>query len=155
MKEALRACQAISAGIRALLFLYGDPGLGKTHLATAAFLAWHAAHPGRGHFWKVPDFLQVLNGMMTEGIREGWGDAGVERTIQTYAKADCLIVFDDIGAERETEWRQEQLYRMLDARYERSLPTLLTSNAAIDRLDQRIRSRWRSGFVFCEGKDQR
>jgi DNA replication protein DnaC len=65
------------------------------------------------------------------------------------------VVFDDLGAENQTDWAAEQLYRVLDARYDAHLPTIITSNAAQSRLDGRLLSRYAEGLVVCRGEDVR
>ncbi len=66
-----------------------------------------------------------------------------------------LVVLDDLGTEKMTEWASEQLYRVLDGRYDRGLPTIITSNVQSDSLDPRILSRYAEGLVVCNGKDVR
>ena len=50
---------------------------------------------------------------------------------------------------------EESLYRILNRRYNASAATIISSNAQIDAIDSRIRSRFRSGFILCEGRDLR
>ena len=44
---------------------------------------------------------------------------------------------------------------ILNGRYKNEAPTIITANVGIERIDPRIRSRFRAGFVACEGEDQR
>ncbi len=45
---------------------------------------------------------------------------------------DCqnckLLILDDIGAEKASEWTQERLYSVIDHRYANCLPLIVTSN---------------------------
>ena len=45
---------------------------------------------------------------------------------------DCqnarLLVIDDVGAEKASEWTQERLYSVIDHRYANCLPLIVTSN---------------------------
>jgi DNA replication protein DnaC len=151
MAAALEQVQAVSNGTAWCAFLVGLPGNGKTHLAVAAL-------KGREHgmFWKVPDFLAWLRGKLSAGIEAGYGGEGVERIIVTYQAADFLLVLDDLGTENPTDWAHEQLYRVLDNRYEERAPTIVTSNVKdVGQIDARIRSRFREGLVICDGKDLR
>ena len=141
MRPALDAARAA----RSLLFLYGPPGLGKTHLACAAMQG------RRAMFWEVPEFLAWLRSFYG---REQGGDQ-VEQIVETYKSADFLLVLDDLGAHNQTAWAEEQLYRILNGRYNNEAPTLITANVDIGRIDERIRSRFRSGMVICEGSDLR
>ena len=146
MQPALSATLAITQRGRNQLFLYGPPGLGKTHLACAAV---HDVM--RAQFWEVPEFLAWLRSFYG---REQGGDQ-VEQIVETYKSADFLLVLDDLGAHNQTAWAEEQLYRILNGRYNNDAPTLITANVDIGRIDERIRSRFRSGMVICEGSDLR
>lgn len=42
--------------------------------------------------------------------------------------AYVLIVLDDLGAERSTEYMNEIVYNIIDARYRANLPMIITSN---------------------------
>ena len=48
------------------------------------------------------------------------------------------LVLDDLGRERQTEWVQETLYLVLNARYEHCRATSLTTNLDLDSLRRRI-----------------
>jgi len=52
-----------------------------------------------------------------------------------------LVVLDDLGAEKQTEWACEQLYIAIDRRYGRMAPLVVTSNLLPEQLDPRIASR--------------
>jgi hypothetical protein len=56
-----------------------------------------------------------------------------------------LLLLDDLAAERATDWTAETLYRLIDARYARRLPTIITTNATgamiRENLGDRIASR--------------
>ena len=52
-----------------------------------------------------------------------------------------LLVIDDLGAESPTQWAQEKLYQIFNHRYNAALPTVVTSNVELERLDPRLRSR--------------
>lgn len=67
-------------------------------------------------------------------------------TFEAWADAPLLLV-DDLGAARMTEWTEEVTYRLIDHRYEQMLPTLITSNIPLpnlaDMLGARVASRLR------------
>jgi DNA replication protein DnaC len=52
-----------------------------------------------------------------------------------------LLILDDLGAESPTPWANEKLYQLFNHRYTHRLPTVITTNVELDRLDPRIRSR--------------
>lgn len=142
MQQAVRQCWSVARGEVWCAFLLGLPGTGKTHLAIAAM----NEYTGRSAFWKVPDFLAFLRGRIPEGDSES--------IIAAY-EGDFLLVLDDLGAENPTDWASEQLYRILDRRSDERQPTIITSNQPQEGIDERLRSRFREGYVPCAGKDQR
>ena len=52
-----------------------------------------------------------------------------------------LLILDDLGVENPSAWAQEKLFQLLNHRYSHMLPTVITTNADLDMLDPRIRSR--------------
>src|SRR3990167_11178117 len=149
MAGAKARCALVATGEAWCAFLYGPPGTGKTHLAVAVL----NASSTRGVFWKVPAFLSFLRGHLRQEMSDDPPAFALETLITNYTGG--LVVFDDLGTENPTDWANEQLYRILDGRYERRAPTVITSNVASARIDQRIWSRYREGLVVCEGEDVR
>ena len=127
-------------------FLTGDYGTGKTHLAIATM---HDFGLTRSYFWVVPDYLLWLRSMHFE---RGFS---LDDLTRSYMTGDFLLVFDDYGVHNATEWADEQLYRILNARYNNRLPTILTSNTPPQLLDGRILDRYAEGIVACKGRSQR
>ena len=52
-----------------------------------------------------------------------------------------LLILDDLGTECATPWAREKLYQLVNHRYVRRLPLVVTSNVAPEALDGRIHSR--------------
>lgn len=144
-RDAYNAARAVAEGRAWCAFLYGRAGTGKTHLASAA------CHGKPYLFWKVPVWLQFLRKVIA-GEEFPYDP---EKVLRAHSKGDFLLVLDDYGAHNQTDWAEEQLYRLIDARYEQQAPTIVTSNAPMDRLDERVTSRLRSGFAVCDGPDWR
>lgn len=46
-----------------------------------------------------------------------------------------LLIIDDIGAERSTEFSLEQVYRIINTRYQSELPTVFTTNLSLDEIE--------------------
>jgi DNA replication protein DnaC len=60
-----------------------------------------------------------------------------------------VLVLDDLGAERWTEWAEEQLFLLLDYRYRLESPTVVITNEALETLPGRIYSRL-GDRVLCQ-----
>ncbi len=148
MKRALTQAKRLAVGEEQMLVLCGGTGLGKTHLAVAAVKA--AREAGRSAlFVEVPEMLAKM--------RRSFDDDSVEPAEEMLNRlAACdLLALDDLGTEQDTKWAVEQLYRLLNRRYTGMAGTIITSNAGVEAIDRRIRSRYRQGIVGCEGKDLR
>jgi DNA replication protein DnaC len=101
------------------LLLCGPTGVGKSHLAQA--LAHEACVQGFSvMFVQTHKMLQHINGGRADGTRE--------RRLQSYLRPD-LLVLDDFGLRPLQPPGPEDLYDLIDGRYEQG-SILLTSNRA-------------------------
>ncbi len=148
LRPAVDRCVAVSKGEAWCALLYGPPGTGKTHLAVAAM---HEYGLMKAYFWKVPELLDWLRNM-AYGNEARWD---LEKLTYPYRRHEFLLVLDDLGTENGTDWAHEQLYRILDSRYEYELPTIITTNQPRKNLDARLLSRFDEGLVICDGTDIR
>ena len=116
------------------LLLQGGYGCGKTHLAAA--IANRQIERGLPVlFVSVPDLLDHLRAAFGPNSEVSYD----ERFEQV--RTERLLVLDDLGAESSTPWAQEKLYQIFNYRYMYGLPTVITTNVDVDRLDPRISSR--------------
>ena len=49
-------------------------------------------------------------------------------------KRYALLILDDLGAERKSEYMQEQVYNIIDARYKSGLPMIITTNLTAEEM---------------------
>lgn len=98
------------------LLLLGPTGTGKTHEAYGAVRAFVAAGAleGLAVFGNVADLLDKCR---PEGTL----------SVDDLSNA-ALLLLDDLGAFKASEWTTETLYRVVDARWANRLPTLATTN---------------------------
>ncbi|HTR38392.1 MAG TPA: ATP-binding protein [Bryobacteraceae bacterium] len=103
-----------------LLFL-GPPGTGKTHLAVAALRGLIA----RGFEGVFFDFQALLN-----HIRSGYDPASGSMDREAYRTAlDAeILVLDDVGAHRVTDWVEDTVTSIITHRCNNRLATIVTSN---------------------------
>lgn len=113
------------------LLFTGSYGTGKTHLAAAITLELL-----KKDYHVVFGTLISLLGMIKKSYNE---DSKVDEDaiMRKYISADLLVV-DDLGKERPSEWVLEKLYTVINTRYENNKPTVITSNYDIDKLEQRL-----------------
>jgi DNA replication protein DnaC len=146
MKLAVERCRAVAEGHEWCALLVGDYGVGKSHLAVAALRA--SRHPKPGQFWPTAALLlHIRKRTIHDDVPEG----DVLLPLQTMP---ALLVLDDMGAEKLTEWANQTLYGVLNARYEARLPTIVTTNTP-EAIDERILDRYWSGRVPCTGQSVR
>lgn len=128
------------------LLLMGGCGSGKTHLAVAALLeVIHTAKPGRVLFANFQDLIQEIQASFDSD--ETPGKAEIMRPI---LEAD-LLVLDELGSQKPTQFVQDILYYVINTRYNEERTTIFTTNyldhpaeAKQERLEDRIGVRLRS-----------
>jgi DNA replication protein DnaC len=104
------------------LLLYGPHGVGKTHLAVGILKAAIRGKGARGYFFETRELLRLVRDTYNRSVDETEMDV-----LQPVIKAD-LLVLDDLGAERTSEWVQETLGLVVNTRYNERRPTIFTSN---------------------------
>lgn len=134
------------------LLILGPTGVGKTHQA-----------------------FGVLRLLSQAAVRCAWKSVaaadlyaklrprhGVDSETEFRAVADApLLLVDDLGAAKTSEWVEEVNYRLVNWRYERVLPTLFTSNVPprelAGSLGERVASRLieMAERVVLQGTDRR
>lgn len=115
----------------------GGTGLGKTY--TAAILAnefifsqvKHVADTQLVQFWSVPDAL----GRMRDTFNNPDSDF-MYRWRNSVSVP--LLILDDIGAEKPSEWVQEQLTWLINERVNHGHTTIYTSNYSLAELEGRL-----------------
>ncbi len=111
------------------LWLMGDVGTGKTTLAMIVSKA--ALDAGRSvAIYSLPRLLSLVRAAIDT-------DAGMVGFLERLAAVDLLHI-DDLGAENTTDWVLEQLYSIVNARYEAQRTILATSNLTPEKLSEQI-----------------
>jgi len=134
LETALKAAMDFAKKPNGWLVLTGDYGCGKTHLA-AAIANTVSDRGSQVYFIVVPDLLDHLRATFSPN-----SGASYDRRFEEIRTAPVLIL-DDLGTQSMTPWVREKLYQLFNYRYNRELPTVITSADTLDQMDARIRSR--------------
>jgi DNA replication protein DnaC len=135
LNMALGSARYYAQHLKGWLLLLGSYGVGKTHLAAAiANFAVSLGVPTL--FLTVPDLLDWLR------FAYGSEEENFETRFEEI-RSISLLVLDDLGTQNATPWAEEKLYQIFNARYTNRLPTVVTTNQALDEIEGRIQSRLR------------
>jgi len=121
------------------IYFYGSAGSGKTHLSFAILNEINQKTDLYSFAIYVPEFIQKIRDYYSQGETEF-------NPVYEIAKIPVLLV-DDLGAERYTEWVQEQIVQLLDFRYRNKLSTIITSNLKLTDLKEKVGERIYSRVV--------
>lgn len=123
-REAFDACSRYASDERLMdrrlnsLLIAGGYGSGKTHLAAAVTQAL----AGRG--------MSVLFGTSIshlDAIKSDFDNTGINRYMAKMKSANVLVI-DDLGKEKKSDWTKQILFDVVNYRYEHKLPIIITTN---------------------------
>lgn len=106
------------------VLLVGNVGAGKTHAAVALARTVHD-RGGSVAFWPVVELLDALR------------PSGDEKAMDRALAVDVLVL-DDLGLERPSDWTFERLYALVNRRWLEQRPTIVTSNLPVDELEAAV-----------------
>lgn len=131
------------------LLIIGGYGTGKTHLASA--IANALLEDG------VPALYDTWAGHL-QRLKDEFAN-GERRHLALMKKVDVLIL-DDLGKDKLTEWNNEVLFEVINYRYEHRKPVVITTNATPRELEERNPAVYSRLCEMCElvtmtGRDYR
>ena len=101
------------------LLLYGSVGTGKTYSACEVANALI----DKGYPVLVTNFARIINALQATFEKQDYIDS---------FNRFSLLVIDDLSAERDTSFANEQVFQIIDARYRIKLPMIITTNLSIE-----------------------
>jgi DNA replication protein DnaC len=125
LEKALRYCSGFphtgaDEGL-GLLFTGGN-GVGKTHLAVAVLRELVLGKAVRGQFWDFQELIREIKSSYDPETR-----TTELQVLEPVIECDVLLL-DDLGGWRMTEWMHDTLFYLLNSRYVAKRPTLITTN---------------------------
>jgi len=132
---------------KGFIYIYGGPGVGKTHLACAVKRDFNE----RG----VSSRLVFSSDMLIEISRtfHAGSNAHAGDIVDKYAgNRFAPVIFDDVGVQKRTDYTADAWFNILDRRYRSNAPTMITTNLEPiplgEAISARVLSRIKSGLVF-------
>lgn len=123
--------------------ILGPPGTGKTHFCAAIY----------EYVCKKFRFIRYYNEEQFFSRIRIYISSDMMGDYKQYMKDlvdDDLVILDDIGCGKHTEFKEEVLTALIDFRYENELPTVFTSNLTKDEFYTRYHSRLASRLFAKE-----
>jgi DNA replication protein DnaC len=136
------------------IFIHGKVGTGKTHIAYAL----HRSAIKSGLHSKFRNTVELFKDMRDEISRDMYSKTRPTEDLMNY---EGVLILDDLGVEKATDFVVESLYLIINKRYNEVRPIILTSNFNLDELANRVGDRIPSRIVeMCHivelgGEDKR
>ena len=126
------------------LFITGKVGSGKTHLAAAIidYIARILKNKKRMRLI----FTTAVN--LIAEIKYSFDSNDTEETVKKYEECDLLVI-DDLGPERMTDWTNELFYKIIDSRYSNMRPMIITTNLTNKEIKGKLSERVVSRIYEC------
>lgn len=120
------------------LIFFGKAGSGKTHLAVA--IARHLIEQKQiaARVARTVELLADIRQTFNE--HDGYRAENEAELIQKFTSV-ALLVLDDLGSEKISDWVKEILYRIIDERWLEQKPMIITTNLNLKELEERIGER--------------
>lgn len=138
LRDARRYAMAFSLKDNALatrgLLMIGPVGCGKTHLAIAV-LQEVIGKGYTGLYYNSPNLLRDLRATMDKE------NFTTEDELLEEVTTTDLLVFDDVGAEKSSEYVLDRFYLIINERYEAGKPVIITTNLDHEGLENRLGER--------------
>jgi DNA replication protein DnaC len=119
--RARRFAEEFPGAPKGLCFI-GPTGIGKTHLAATVLRRVILTRGARGLFYDTRDLLRLIRSTYNPQVRTAEMDI-----LRPVMEADVLVL-DDLGSEKPTEWVEETMTLIVNTRYNERRHTIVTSN---------------------------
>jgi len=130
------------------LYLFGGSGSGKTHVACGVLREVVLNNFLSGFFITAEKFVEASYDEMNPDheLPEMYGD---EHMLKYIHSVYDILVLDNLGSERMTDFTKKAITSMLNSRYEQQLITIITSEIPLSRLSDIYGPRVKSILSEC------
>lgn len=123
-------------------FFYGTHGVGKTHLAVSILKEIYLKQRVIGMFYDTK--------MLLYDLKATFDGSSSTRELLDNVISSNLLVLDDLGAERLSDWAKDILHYIIIKRYNDKLPIIITTNFDLEKdenLESNIEEKFGKGIV--------
>ncbi len=132
--QAYQAAIEYADGPQGWLLFTGVGGSGKTHLL-AAIVNRSIERETPAFYISVPDLLDHLRSTFAPSSETSYDE------LFEHVRNIPLLALDDLGAHATTPWAQEKLNQILNHRFNRQMPTVVSLSVPLGQLDEQLRAR--------------
>ncbi len=132
--QAYQAAIEYADGPQGWLLFIGAGGSGKTHLL-AAIVNRSIERETPAFYISVPDLLDHLRSTFAPSSEISYDE------LFEHVRNIPLLALDDLGAHATTPWAQEKLNQILNHRFNRQMPTMISLSVPLGQLDEQLRAR--------------
>ena len=129
------------------IYIYGAVGTGKTHIAYALKAKYDGVEP------QIPYAMFCNTTKLLHDIRQDFDKSREQKDFwdDEVTKHEYLLILDDVGSEKISDWVSETFYLIVNERYNHMRPTIFTSNLPLKALSERIGDKTTSRIVeMCD-----
>jgi len=120
------------------IYIHGECGTGKTHIAYALAKQSEEVMKLSVKFYNIPDLIRHLKRDFSEENKMLSEENTNFGKLLSFAG---LLILDDFGTEKLTEWVEESLYSIINKRYENIYPIIFTSNLSPEKMVEKFGDR--------------
>ena len=140
--QVYQAAKGFADGPEGWLVFLGPSGSGKTHLACA--IANHRISLGEPAFYiGTADLLDHLRSAFSPASETAYDE------LFEQVRNVPLLILDDLTVGSASAWAKEKLEQLLHHRFNSRLPTVLTTDSPLERIDERLRGHL-TDSEFCQ-----
>lgn len=136
------------------LYIYGEVGTGKTIICAYYYVEFIKYLYFKQGFYAGIKHHFVLMSNLLDSLQKDFQDH--ENLVKQYSQCD-LLVLDEFGAKKMTEYVYDIIYLIINERYVNCLPTIINSNNSLKEIgnkfnDERIIRRIEEDYILIEKK---
>jgi len=129
-KLVIKKCIDLIGGKIKSLYIHGKTGVGKSYISAATLNEYTYVTNNKVAFVNAKKIIDNLRSLLYEKLNEDYN------IIKKDLFEVAFLVIDDLGNEKITDWSKEEIYDIVDTRYQKGLLTIFTSDYSIDELKE-------------------